>query len=48
MLWILQQEAYRWFLETPGIVVPAERVKELTDTAVRVAASDARATLAKG
>jgi len=41
-----QEEAYRWFLETPGVAVPAGRVKELTDTATRVAAGDARATLA--
>ena len=41
-----QEDAYRWFLETPGVPVPADRVRELTDTAVRVAASDARATLA--
>jgi len=40
-----QEEAYRWFLETPGVAVPAGRVKDLTDTATRVAAADARATL---
>ncbi|MBT2232551.1 NADPH-dependent F420 reductase [Nonomuraea sp. NEAU-A123] len=30
-----QEEAYRWFLDTPGVPVPAGRVKELADTAVR-------------
>jgi predicted dinucleotide-binding enzyme len=30
-----QEEALRWFVETPGVVVPAERVKELAGTAVR-------------
>jgi predicted dinucleotide-binding enzyme len=29
-----QEEAYRWFLETPGIPVPAGRVKDLIDAAV--------------
>jgi predicted dinucleotide-binding enzyme len=32
---VSQEEAYRWFLETPGVAVPADRVKELTDSAVR-------------
>ncbi|MEU4234523.1 hypothetical protein AB0F17_60480 [Nonomuraea sp. NPDC026600] len=30
-----QEEAFRWFLDTPGVPVPADRVKELADTAVR-------------
>ena len=42
-----QEERYRWFLETPGVPVSADRVKELTDTAVRVSAGDARAALAR-
>jgi 8-hydroxy-5-deazaflavin:NADPH oxidoreductase len=42
-----QEEMYRWFLETPGVPVPAGRVKELTDTAVRASAGDARAALAR-
>jgi len=29
------EEAYRWFLETPGVTVSADRVKELTDSAER-------------
>ncbi|MFI1705099.1 NADPH-dependent F420 reductase [Streptomyces griseoruber] len=41
-------EKWRWFSETPGLPVPADRVKELTDTAVRRSAGDARATLAQG
>ncbi|MFI7705489.1 NADPH-dependent F420 reductase [Nonomuraea sp. NPDC049480] len=32
---VSQEEAFRWFLETPGVVAPAGRVKELTDSAVR-------------
>ncbi|CAI7977040.1 8-hydroxy-5-deazaflavin:NADPH oxidoreductase [Frankia sp. Hr75.2] len=42
-----QDEMQRWFFETPGVPVPAGRVKELTDTAVRRSASEARATLAR-
>ena len=30
-----QEEAMRWFLETPGVPVPADRIKELVDSAVR-------------
>jgi predicted dinucleotide-binding enzyme len=30
-----QEETGRWFFETPGVPVPAARVKELTDAAVR-------------
>ncbi|WP_188188398.1 NADPH-dependent F420 reductase [Nonomuraea sp. SYSU D8015] len=30
-----QEEAQRWFFETPGVPVPGERVKELTGAAVR-------------
>nr|WP_269799856.1 NAD(P)-binding domain-containing protein [Pseudofrankia saprophytica] len=30
-----QEESGRWFFETPGIPVPAARVKELADAAVR-------------
>jgi predicted dinucleotide-binding enzyme len=40
------EEAYRWFFEVPGIPVPADRVKELVDAAVRLSPADARATLA--
>ncbi|MEV0387558.1 NAD(P)-binding domain-containing protein [Nonomuraea sp. NPDC050643] len=29
------EEAYRWFLETPGVAVPAGRVRALIDDAVR-------------
>jgi 8-hydroxy-5-deazaflavin:NADPH oxidoreductase len=29
------EEAFRWFLETPGVPVPAERVRELTADVVR-------------
>jgi predicted dinucleotide-binding enzyme len=36
---ISQEEARRWFFETPGIPVPAARVKELADAAVRTSAS---------
>ncbi|MDP4502461.1 NADPH-dependent F420 reductase [Nonomuraea turcica] len=32
---VSQDQAFRWFLETPGVVVPTERVKELTGSAVR-------------
>lgn len=42
-----QDERQRWFFATPGVPVPARRVKELTDTAVRRSASEARATLAR-
>ncbi len=37
-------DAQRWFFETPGVPVPAARVTELVQGAVRLAASDARAT----
>jgi predicted dinucleotide-binding enzyme len=30
-----QEDAYRWYLETPGVPVPAGRVKELAGLAVR-------------
>ncbi|MCA2226114.1 hypothetical protein [Nonomuraea aurantiaca] len=30
-----QEEAFRWFFETPGVPVPAAQVKELIDSAVR-------------
>jgi len=30
-----QEDIYRWYLETPGVTVPAGRVKELADSAVR-------------
>lgn len=33
-----QEESFRWFLDTPGVAVPADRVKELTANAVRGAA----------
>lgn len=32
---VSQEEAYRWFLETPGVPVPAARIKELADSAIR-------------
>ena len=32
---VSREEAYRWFLETAGVPVPAGRVQELIDTAVR-------------
>jgi len=41
------EEAGRWFFETPGVPVPADKVKQLVDTAVRRPASAARATLAQ-
>lgn len=40
-----RDEARRWFYEAPGIPLSAGRVKELTDTAVRARAADARPTL---
>jgi len=30
-----QQDAFRWYLDTPGVPVPADRVRELTATAAR-------------
>ncbi|MFD1539517.1 NADPH-dependent F420 reductase [Nonomuraea guangzhouensis] len=30
-----QEEAFRWFLDTPGAPVPADRIKELAEAAVR-------------
>lgn len=33
-----EEELGRWFFETPGVPVPAGRVKDLTDQAVRVSA----------
>ncbi|MEU6144937.1 NAD(P)-binding domain-containing protein [Streptomyces sp. NPDC047081] len=30
-----QEEAQRWFFQSPGVPVPAARVKELTDAAIR-------------
>lgn len=32
---VSQEELYRWFLETPGVPVSADRVKELTENVVR-------------
>jgi predicted dinucleotide-binding enzyme len=40
-----QEEAGRWFLETPGVPVPAAWVKELTDAAVRGPADGSRAAV---
>lgn len=40
-----QEETGRWFFETPGVPVPAARVKELTDTAVRGEAGGSRMAL---
>jgi len=39
-----QEEAMRWFLETPGVPVSAGRVKELVDSAVRGPAGGAYPT----
>lgn len=39
------EESYRWFLETPGIPVSADRVKELIDAAVRLPAGSGRMRL---
>jgi hypothetical protein len=36
----------RWFFAAQGVPVPADKVRELTDTAVRRSAGEARATLA--
>ncbi|WP_369032902.1 NADPH-dependent F420 reductase [Streptomyces adonidis] len=44
---LTQEEMGRWFFETPGVPVPVDKVRELTDTAVRRAAGDARATLSR-
>ncbi|MBE4734935.1 MULTISPECIES: NADPH-dependent F420 reductase [Streptomyces] len=41
-----QEEAGRWFFETPGVPVPAGRVRELTDAAVRGEPGTARMALA--
>ncbi|WP_155055106.1 NADPH-dependent F420 reductase [Streptomyces blattellae] len=30
-----QEETFRWMFETPGVAVPADRVRELVDAAVR-------------
>ncbi|MER5537174.1 hypothetical protein [Streptomyces mirabilis] len=43
----VHEQAQRWFFGTPGVPVPADRVKELTDAAVRRPAGEARATLAR-
>ncbi|WP_097250546.1 hypothetical protein [Streptomyces sp. 1222.2] len=43
---LTDEEMGRWFFEAPGVPVPADKVRELTDTAVRRSAGDARATLA--
>ncbi|GAA1642496.1 NADPH-dependent F420 reductase [Actinoplanes couchii] len=32
---LTREEAYRWFVSTPGVPVPAARVRDLVDTAVR-------------
>ncbi|UUU23628.1 NADPH-dependent F420 reductase [Streptomyces sp. DSM 40750] len=40
-----QEEAGRWFFETPGVPVPAARVRELADTAVRGEAGGSRMAL---
>lgn len=41
------EETGRWFFEVPGVPVPADKVRELTVTAARHSAGDARATLAQ-
>ncbi|MEU6198229.1 NADPH-dependent F420 reductase [Streptomyces sp. NPDC047061] len=40
-----QEEAQRWFFETPGVPVSASRVKELADQAVRRPAGDTPMTV---
>ncbi|MFD3308672.1 NADPH-dependent F420 reductase [Streptomyces sp. NPDC058656] len=42
-----QEEMGRWFFGAPVVPVPAAKVRELTDTAVRRSAGDARASLAQ-
>lgn len=42
-----QEEKSRWFFQTPGVPLSADRVKELTSTTVRRNAADARRTLAR-
>ncbi|WP_324604881.1 NADPH-dependent F420 reductase [Streptomyces xylophagus] len=42
---LTDEEMGRWFFEVPGVPVPADKVRELADTAVRRPAGDARATL---
>lgn len=44
---LTEEESWRWFFEIPGVPVPADKVKELTATAVRRSAGDARATLTR-
>ncbi|MGW1714114.1 NADPH-dependent F420 reductase [Streptomyces sp. NPDC002156] len=44
---LTQEEMGRWFFETPGVPVPVDKVRELTGSAVRRAAGDARATLSR-
>ena len=43
---LTREEMGRWFFAAQGVPVPADKVRELTDTAVRRSAGDARATLA--
>ncbi|WP_233518491.1 NADPH-dependent F420 reductase [Streptomyces corynorhini] len=43
-----EEDARRWFFDTPGVPVPAERVRELTASAVRGPAGGSRAALADG
>lgn len=40
-----QEESYRWFLETPGVPVPAEKVEQLVNAAVRRNPAEARQQL---
>lgn len=40
-----EEEARHWFFETPGVPVPAGRVKELTDTATPGPAGGSRAAI---
>ncbi|MET7488358.1 NAD(P)-binding domain-containing protein [Streptomyces sp. NPDC005538] len=40
-----QEEAGRWFFETPGVPVPASRVKELADSAARGPVGGSRAAI---
>jgi predicted dinucleotide-binding enzyme len=42
-----EEEAGRWFFETPGVPVPAGRIKDLTSTAARRPAGAATMTLSQ-
>ncbi|UUU29797.1 NAD(P)-binding domain-containing protein [Streptomyces sp. CA-210063] len=44
---LTDEEMGRWFFEAAGVPVPAAKVRELTETAVRRTAGDTRATLSQ-